>query len=333
MAEQYNDMFIRNNLADTGELPAQGSLCHSPDIIPNGTDAEKDPETTFKESWDKDVGKDLVANWKNYFYVRGKNLAAVAATGQVYLYYAQSNLLLYPSVWQNNALRTDQGADNVAVSAKNSGDIFVGDDAFTWEKVPKPGSGYHYCLIARVVTADHPNPIPTTGEIHSFATYIAENPAMAQRNVRVVDTGAPTFQQTTDYDQGTEGCEIYFYLVCTNVPVGAEVAFSCGSPGPDPRIDLPRTKVSNPHSFIVGIKSNVPADFKSNITYSYWANGTTPPPGWNIELQAVYIPPSGHENEKYCVPFEASAPVKGAESASVGPIMGICVGSDITVGK
>ncbi len=328
--KQWDDILIRDSKGDTGKYPTGGTLSHSPDIIPYGTSPIQDPSTFVdKTNWSKDLGKNLTANATNYLYVRGKNLANKAQTGEMYLYHSKASLLLYPEKWRDNGLKTSDGADHVGVGAAKSGDKVVTANPFTW--VPEMISGDHYCLVARVVTSDHTADIPKkTGDIHSFATFISERPNFAWRNIAVVKSGSPTWTTTVEYDQGTIESEINFLITCKNVPVGAAVAFSAGTPGPDPVVNLPKTTVTSKESFVAGMAAQVPANWSTNISYSYFANGHNPLPGFSIELSAVYIVPEDNEL------FERAATAENLElprnlKAAIGPRRGIQVGAHATV--
>lgn len=336
---QYDDVLLRDNLSDTGVIPTPGALSHSPDIIPYGLEPENDPQKFFSGNYGSDVGKDLVANARNYFYVRGKNLGQKSTSGSFYLYYSKASLLLYPNQWQNNALKTSTGESSVPFNV-NSNKIAVATDPFTW--VPQIISGDHYCMVGRVVTPDHPNEIPPTGDIQDFAGWVANNGGICWRNVAVVDTGSPTWTQNVDYDQGVAGDKVQFIITCTNVPVGAKVSFSAGTPGPTPLIDLQPTAVTNSTSFVVGVECDVPANYKTNISYSYWANGA-PPKGFSIKMSAQVVVPPGHANyafartlEEVGIPKKSDDPehhkMLNALHDSIGPSKVIVVGEHYSIG-
>src|SRR5262249_29125263 len=136
---------------------------------------------------------DILAQQANNIYVRAKNLSSCSATGQIYLYYARSSLLLRPSEWSCNPIKTAAEQTSVTVvdaSGKTplaTGAVGVGSSAFAFPAPPVP-QGFHYCMIARVVTVDHPNPIPTTDFPSSaaFIRWVYNNPAVCWRNVNVV---------------------------------------------------------------------------------------------------------------------------------------------------
>ncbi|HWZ16072.1 MAG TPA: C1 family peptidase [Mucilaginibacter sp.] len=331
----YNDLFLRDNLDDAGTVPAAGTLSTSPDIIPFGTAPVADPVSFFTNNYNSDVGQDLIANAQNYIYMRAKNLSSGSDNGSFSLYYSPASLLLYPSLWQNNILKTSDGATSVPIPSTNQGNVAVGANPFTWQ--PQMISGDHYCLIGRIVTTANPNPIPQTGTIQDFASYIANNRGMGWRNVVVVNNGSPTFTQTVNYTQGTQAAQMAVIITCTNVPVGAQVAFSCGTPGPSPAINLPKTTVTNSGSFIVGVSASIPANWSSGISYSYWGNNTTPLPGWTIGLTVVYFVNPQNKLFGQSLSFaelglidEAAHRMVLKDGLGTGPIKGIIVGGHLT---
>lgn len=327
---QYSDIFLRANLADTGSVPATGSLCTSPDIIPYGLAPVNDPVTFFTNNYNQDVGQDLIANAQNYLYMRAKNLMNGPETGTLALYYSPASLLLYPSQWQNNQLKTSSGASTVAVSAPSLGAVVVGADPFVWSpQMPSPGD--HFCLVGQVVTPSNPNPIPATGAISDFSTWVANNRGIGWRNVVVVDTGSPTITNSVAYAQGTEGGDMYVAIQGKGIPAGAQVSFSCGTPGPSPLINMaPYTATGT--DFLVGIPTNIPANFSSNISYSYYANNTTPLPGWSLTITVFYFaPPTNAAHAKGISPKALG--ITGGALEALGPSKAIQVGSQTLVPK
>lgn len=95
---------------------------------------------------------------------------------------------------------------------------------------------------------------------------------------------------SVSYDQGSEAANVFFMLVCIDVPIGTILTFSAAAPGPVPPIMLPPTTVVTYPSFSVGINTTVPANYQTEIKYCYeLPPGVVPPPGFNITLQAVIV--------------------------------------------
>ena len=282
---KYEDLFIRSTLSDTNTIPRIGSQSRSPDIIPYGMAPVENPQTFFSSNYNSDVGQDLVSNSRNYLYMRAKNYLAGANSGEFSLYYAPSNVILYPAQWRNNILKTSDGQTKVPVSVAGEGDIAVTNNPFTW--VPNiPGSGYHYCLIGVIDTSRHPNPIPNITAISNMAEWVANNGGIGWRNVAVTTKGAATFTTEVPYEQGDEPYQVFFSIECQNTPVGSEVSFSAGTPTGGKPIYLPRTTVTRSDTFNVGMDTYVNAGFETNISYSWWANNTTAPGNMSIAIKA-----------------------------------------------
>lgn len=286
---QYESILLRANLEDKGIIPRAGKVDLSPDVIPFSLDPVEQPQHFFSVNYGQDPGKDLLQNACNYIYLRGKNLGFGTQQGKLYLYYAPLNLLLWPSQWAKNQLKTAADRDYAQVSVDEM-QLAVTPDPFVWIPQPFP-SGTNPCLIGRVVTDKHPNPIPGDGQITNFTKWVSGNGGIGWRRVNIQDEGAPDFTKRLNFDMGDQAGQIMFSLTCTNAPVGSEAKFSCGTPGPSPLIDTPRTKVTNDSNFIFGITCDVPAGFQSNIYYSYWLNGHSPLPGFRLTLRAAFIVP------------------------------------------
>jgi hypothetical protein len=96
------------------------------------------------------------------------------------------------------------------------------------------------------------------------------------------------YENKIPYEQGPDGGQVIFMLRCENIPLGTAVGFSSDEPGPQPPIDLPATMVNSWPSFVIGLRSDVPANYKCTITY--YANFSQPPgPGAQISMQ-IAIP-------------------------------------------
>jgi hypothetical protein len=332
----YDDVYIRANWGDTGEMPVKdGGWTCSPDIIPNGPNLLPDPVKTLTETWDgPDLGKETVLQQMNYFYVRGKNLFDGERKGTFELYYCPENLFLFPSMWRNNRIETSDGKDSLSVIAKSKGDILVPNQPFRFQ----PMSSIHNCLICRVITEGHPNPLPGDGEITGMtelANYILDHPNMAWRNVALVQRDIPTFVRDFNLDMGDDEGRVHMYLECKNVK-GGTVAFSCGTPipsGPDQGkvIELKPAVVPQEEISLGSITYTIPANFVTRVSYSYWAQ----PPiekDWSVDFKAILLQSSKDKLYHRAQPLSAFG-LKDLYAADGGIEKGIAVGSISTQGK
>jgi hypothetical protein len=323
MATMYDDVYMRDSLSDQGMVPASGAWTKSPDIIPNGTVLIQDPVKTLTDSWNSDVGQPTTLNQQNYFYVRAKNLSDGAATATLKLYYCPQHLFLFPGLWVENLMATSDGKTEVSASAGKKGDILVPDRPFT----NVPISQEHHCLIGQVITNAHPNPVPMNiSDMGALAQYILSHPNMAWRNVVLVQKDIPTFTHYFNLDTGDEGGEVLMGVSCKNITVGSSVAFSCGTPIPSGQdkgklIELVKTPVPQSDIFMGQEQYYLPANFKTKISYSYWAK----PPiqeGWDVHFEAFYIVEPSHELYKYAATLsELGYP--GARDGGIGKLIRI----------
>ncbi len=333
----YDDLFFRTNLNDTGQLPIPSPAYTSPDIIPYGITPTPRPKEFFAENYANDVGQNLLENADNYIYLRAKNLAKESRSGSVWLYALKANLNLYPDLWKNYALQTsDKNVDNnrLNVISADSRGIAVTDNPFVW-RAPSPD---HYCLVSRVVTDEHPSDIPDVQHVTDLTEFILDNPGFGWRNVTIVSADKPdTTTKGIHFVQGTEAATVTFDILCTNVPEGALVEFSAGTPGPSPLISLSKTPVGRSlpddddnYNWHTGVDCHVPAGYETDIDYSYWSNGTTPVPGMSITIRAVNIVSDDHRlYSRLFTPQQLG--MSPERCAALGNKRGIVLGSHTTV--
>ncbi|MFC1613978.1 C1 family peptidase [Gemmatimonadota bacterium] len=281
---QYDDIYMRDSMNDSGTIPVQNVTSCSPDIIPYGTLPATNPQTLFKQNWNSDVGQPVSVNTGNYLYVRGKNLHQGAQDGTISLYYTENTLLSWPKYWKPILLESKQ--DKTKVHAAAVGDIVVGEDPFFWTPAP-PSPGQHYCLISAVETAEHPNPVPQINTTIDYVKFLSEHPETAWRNLNLIyPKDPPDWQDVYPYEQGVEQSMMAFMIECFKIPVGCQVEFKCGTAGPEPPIVLDKSTVVNSSYEAFLVHSTIPADFSSEITFSFWSNGKKVPEGADIKMSA-----------------------------------------------
>ena len=323
---QWTDVLIRTNFSDSGKVPTSGSASHSPDIVPNGITLINDPVTylTSDDNWMKDVGKNIEQSRQNFIYMRGINLHDGPRKGRFYLYYAPSSILLYPSEWKDNQLKTSSGQGYIEFDATEKDQRVATNQPFTW--IPVAVSG-HYCMIGRIYTEENPNPIPETGGITDFTKWILNHPNMAWRNVSMVSKDLPTYTKVVPYAQGDEGHDMELGIKWTNLPIGSYIAFSCGTPLPNGEsIELPKTKITTTSGRLT-IPAYVNKDWVTQVAYSYWSNGQTPTEGFKITFEGFYTAATDDELYDLAYPRELFG-LPSRYDRLGGPIRMIPVGGD-----
>lgn len=276
----YNDIFVRDALDDTGNIPYSGRTAYfSPDIIPQ-QQTQQPALSWFTSTWTQDKGLNIITGINNYVYVRGKNLKTSATSGTVYLYCAPSSLLLNVAYWSNSPVSTGGGTSAPLVDINNNrqiaaGAICVGNTPFLLNQtVPQ---GFHYCLITRVVTPDHINPIPTSfANTNQFVNWVVDNPNVAWRNITVVPSTNGAIAQSQNYENLDAAAETYWFvaqgngfpnqsLVVIESVTQGNIFTSTGYFGPPPG---PQTVMTS---------QTVPANFRGVVNVT-----VTPPQGQTI---------------------------------------------------
>lgn len=322
----YGDAYLRDNLADGGQVPSPSPPSASPDIIPYGTTAPVDPTATLgAAAWTQDLGTTVIQGANNLIYVRALNLYPSAQTVTASLYYSPASLLLWPSQWSKNVIQTQSGKAQASLIFANQGQVAV-SEAFTWNPAGIPNSD-HYCLIARLATPAHPNPVPADfASTAEFAQWVLDTPPVGWRNVTMVNPGQTSVQVPVHLSV-PDAAKFYILLQCQNCPVGSTVQFSCSAPGATPPVQIQATTVTASSSFVAGIVSTLSAGFAGDVVVTFTGNVTVLPAGASVTLQAAYMAPSGSDLEAQL----AARPAQSRYTVSVGegisPTQAILLGS------
>jgi serine protease len=149
------DVYVRDNVGDTGTIPSVGALASSPDVFvlhaPVG-----DPNASFGEGSvhedDTGLGSLVERGHSNFVYVRMKNRGEGDANAvQATVYYSTPATLLTPDLW--TAIGTTPPV-NVP-----HGDTLVVADPIEWLDADLPPDG-HYCFVAILDHPQDPAPLP-----------------------------------------------------------------------------------------------------------------------------------------------------------------------------
>ncbi len=178
------DIYLRDNVADSGEEPQVSSISSSPDIILR-KDLVPDPQTAFGLATynDNTLGHEAEFGQDNYVYVRLQNRGNIPDDATVRIYWSPVSSFVDPSSWNYIG---DILVPNVA-----PGDFKV-SDALVWPSADVPATG-HYCFIGVVdCPFDPAPPIPTFSDISDFYDYIRNNNNVTWRNFNVKDLVPPS---------------------------------------------------------------------------------------------------------------------------------------------
>ena len=175
------DIYLRDNLEDTGAEPTpSGGLSMSPDIH-HYRDALSDPQAVLGSAAAQqrnDLFEIIEKGQNNYIYVRLRNRGTKVAEAEIDLYWTPPSTLPTPGSW--NLI------GNFTVANVLPGQITV-SEPLIWSGSQIPNTG-HYCFIAVLGTADDPKPnIADINTIDEFYALIRGSNNVAWKNFDVED--------------------------------------------------------------------------------------------------------------------------------------------------
>lgn len=277
---RYDDINVRDSLADNGERPSpnpdEWSL--SPDIIPFGQDTLTQDQ--LRETWKKDIGKNLLKARPNNIYVRGFNYGGGAQEGKVYLYYTPMTLMTHPSRW----LPVIKDPITIRADADNSIALCSGPIGWT-----PPNDHEHYCLIARVVTGKHPNHLPDKNmPADEYIKWIKMNPAVCQRNIVIEAGDAPKRGHRLEalvINPDAKVREIFLSADFHRIPKGSEVTLTCKE------LEINRSKKIDKEADSLAEKTEIGGNFTARllVTCRLPPESKLFPPGASINVQQYFI--------------------------------------------
>jgi hypothetical protein len=172
------DIYVRDNVADTGAEPYAGSYLYaSPDII-NRIAPSADPTVDFADMTNDSLWENVEYGQDNYIYIRLQNRGAVNGDATINVYFSSASTFGTPASWLHIGTLTETGITPGTV--RISGPL-----TFPLGIIPSPG---HYCMIA--VVSDVLDPAPNHTLITSVTDYlnfVRNTNNIAYRNMNVVD--------------------------------------------------------------------------------------------------------------------------------------------------
>jgi hypothetical protein len=176
------DIYIRDNLQDTGLQPlVGGGISRSPDI--NHYRQELlDPQTTLGNSaaqGQDNLFEDIEYGQPNYIYVRLQNRGQVSGSANVDVYWMRPSTLPTPSSW--NLIGAIDAPSFAPGEFKVAGPL-------VWNMIPEEG---HYCFVVVLGNADDPKPdLIQINDIDDFRQLIRNSNNVTWKNFDVGDAFA-----------------------------------------------------------------------------------------------------------------------------------------------
>jgi len=172
------DIYLRDNLADTGQEPYPGLYLYaSPDII-NRTSPSSNPTTDFADLTNDALWQNVEYGQDNYVYIRIQNRGNQNGDATINVYFSAASTFAMPSSWIHIGTITETSISPGSLR-------IAGPLTFPSSLIPSPG---HYCMIA--VISDGLDPAPDHNLIASvpdFLNFVRNSNNIAYRNMDVVD--------------------------------------------------------------------------------------------------------------------------------------------------
>jgi len=175
----FSDLYIRDNVADTGSGASTGMFWLSPDLWVRHNDEGLTPT---------EVNQCTIRNQSNYIYVKVHNRSPLAyenVTVNVYLAnfatLVPATEFLYPVNWnpENDGLIGSAVIPSVPPKVGGADGYAYAKIEWTSSHIP-PATGWHPCLLAEII------PMETEpGNLH----HVWDNRKLAQRNLTIIDPG------------------------------------------------------------------------------------------------------------------------------------------------
>ncbi|HEX8349863.1 MAG TPA: hypothetical protein VF598_07865 [Hymenobacter sp.] len=291
---QASYVYMRPNTANTGSVPSQAPVCNSPDIWVAGIAPVADFQTVLatSDSYALSSASNVVEGLTNYIYVRGMNGSGAVATQTVQLYYAPDGIIQWPSEWQGNVIKTDQGNAMANITNLAAGAVGVADQPFMWTNVaPPPAGSDHYCLFAQFNDPKNPayNPFPQISSQVDMAALVSNNLAWGWRNITLVDGSEPKWSYITalKVPAGMPSGTYFLYVNPTGFD-GWSVSFQCSQTDANGKsMNLDSTNITQ-DNLLVGIACTLNAGFSAIVTINIFSNGNTAASGASVPLGCSY---------------------------------------------
>lgn len=278
---RWYGLFVRGNTGNSGEIPKQGTLTASPDVLVNGS-TPLIPRLIIT-NWNQSVWGPQ-AGLKNYAYGRAQslNIGVKISTPTVRMYYTDAGFVPPPSSWNQVFTYDDQLESSPLVDINDATILPPGTRSATKLAfgVNFPGSG-HYCMITAAGSEFFANKPDAGGGNWNSATWLACNGAAGWHNLDVSSTGEAVLKF---YNQDDSAERFVFEAHCHRVEKGSKVSLEVAGL-------LKTTQAAITHDYqVVSAEVEVPANHAGELNVRFGKL----PPGSAITFYKYWVVPAGH---------------------------------------
>ncbi|MGB0678189.1 MAG: hypothetical protein ACPGUV_00840, partial [Polyangiales bacterium] len=311
MSNRDFTVYVRDNLADTGQVPNPYSVVwHSPDIIlwhQEFTPEQAQAKFGTTASYGQFEGRNLYpGSNQNFMYVRMKNTQSSDSDVKLHLWELPSDLLNFPGTWHSNNL-----IQEVSITAKGTASVANGVTVAPVVNLAPTHDGQtgHFCYIAEIIPSGDTPLLPAIGDNYwSWTSSMANNNTLAQCNCYLVQPSLTTvtcdkYSMTNTRTHSTTDYNTQVWLDCSTLPLNCAVSMwtpslSSGQAGYYDNRENPFI-VSNASKVFIAL-INLPAAPAQGQTWStpisvQWTypDGVTAQVGEKVTVKEYYIVDEG----------------------------------------
>lgn len=289
---RWSGLLVRGNTGNSGEIPRQGTLTASMDVIINGQNpltAEQLIRMWGQSRWSPEPGL------KNFVYGRAQssNIEVDIKKGRLMAFHSDAGFNPPPASWTQ--LFTYAGDDTAPleeikgkVISPNGRAANGGEHGFAFEP---PGAG-HYCVVVVAQTEFFSNQPLQNGTNWDSYQWLTHNGAAGWHNVNVT-TGVEHMLKF--YNQDGVGEHFVFEAHCSKVPAGTRITLVAA----DDRVarQIRRREVITSAHQVVTARGQVPANYEGELVVLIETPSGQPlPTGASVEVRQLWHLTPDHEH-------------------------------------
>jgi len=215
------DVYLRDDISDTGVVPGIGSTSASPDIIVRSV-REANPTASFGVSSGNSntLSSSVEPGQDNFIYVRMKNRSRTAAANNTTatVYWSDASTLVTPDRW---TLIGTSAPVNVP-----AGDTLVVADPIVWPAADVPAAAGDFCFVAILnQDSDLAPALPPAGDWDGFLRFMRNNNNVACRNFNVINELADSLALEFSVTGAPDTIRSFDLEIIQRLPSDANVVF------------------------------------------------------------------------------------------------------------
>jgi hypothetical protein len=286
----YSGIFIRDEL---GQQPCQPSAgwSDSPDILFAGPTIVDPRQYTTAASYATRTSNVVHTGVMNYVYLRGQNTNSGPQASNMFFYYTESDLVLWPKNWRGDNITVSGAKQNwSALEASTNGAIAVTAEGFVWTPPPLSGSAYdHYCVIAWADNSGTPVP-PDFGTFNQFssceqlAAFVQSHPNMGWCNTSDIYETPAQYSYSTGLGLQDQGGTVNLSISFIDIP--GDGTFSVMLQGTDASntINKQGLNISDYQGGFNQPGLSFPPQFDTSVQVQWFKGATDPTPAAEVKV-------------------------------------------------